>query len=105
MQMLSRYSTRPENNKKFLKKKGNTFLLWVIKPDWFRTMCNASIYKTVLGLFLIFYCFRNWTAFSTSPSPPKQLYPTLTPSILNIQKKAKHRSDILKGLNIMQPVK
>ena len=29
-------------------KKPNTA---IIKPDWFRTMCNASDYKTVLGLF------------------------------------------------------
>ena len=49
-------------------------------------MYNASIYRTVLGLFWIFYCLDNFTVFSTRPSSPRQFYHILTPSLLNISK-------------------
>ena len=56
--MLSRDTTLSENNKKSLNKNGNTFCReLLLKPDWFRIACNASIYKTVLGLFLNFLLF------------------------------------------------
>ena len=105
MQMLSRDSTRPENNKKFLKKKGNTFCCELLNRTGLGQCVMQASTKLCLAFFEFFYSCRKWTAFSTRPSPLKQLYPILTPAILNIWKKAKHRSDILKGLNIMQPVK
>ena len=50
MQMLSRDSTRSENNKKSLNKTGNTFCCELLNRTGLG-QCNASIYKTVLGLF------------------------------------------------------
>ena len=84
MQMMSRDSTRPENNKKSLNKNGNTFCCELLnRTDLGQCVMEAST-KLCLAFFEFFTFLENKRFFSARLSPPRQLYPILTPSILNI---------------------
>ena len=67
-------------------------------------MCHANIYKTVLGLFEFFTVLENIRLFQLDPVPQSNCI-DLNAFDFKYLKKAKHRSDTLNGINIMQPVK
>ena len=81
MQMLSRDSTRPENNKKSLNKNGNTFRFELLNRTGLGQCVMQESTRLCLAFFEFFTVLENRL---TRPSPPKQLHPILTPSILNI---------------------
>ena len=94
MQILSRDSTQPENNKKSINKNDNPFCCELLNRTGLGHCVMQVSRKLCLALFEFFYCFRKQTVFSTRPTFD-----------FKYLKKAKHRSNILNGLNIKQQVK
>ena len=84
MQMLSRDSTRPENNKKSLNKNGNTFCCELLNWTGLGQCVMEASTKLCFAFFEFFTFLENKRVFSARPSPPRQLYSILMPSILNI---------------------
>ena len=84
MQMLSRDSTRSENNKKSLNKNGNTFCCELLNRTALGQCVMQACTKLNLAFFELFTVLENKRFFSTKPSPPRHFYQILTPSLLNI---------------------
>ena len=105
MQMLSRDSTRPENNKKSLNKNGNTFCCELLYRTGLGQCVMQASTRLCLAFFEFFTVLENKRLFQLDLVGPKQLYPILRRFDFKYLKKAKHRSDTLNGINIMQPVK
>ena len=95
MQMLSRDSTWPENNKKSLNKNGNTFCFELLNRTGLGQCVMQESTRLCLAFFEFFAVLENKWPFQLDPVPQSNKY----------LKKAKHRSDTLNGINIMQPVK
>ena len=84
MQMLSRDSTRSENNKKSLNKTGNTFCCELLNRTGLGQCVMEASTKLCLAFVEFFTFLENKPVFSARSSPPRQLYSILMPSILNI---------------------
>ena len=100
MQMLSRDSTRPENNKKSscCELLNRTGLGQCVMPASTK-LCSAFLeFFTVLENKRFFNYAQSPKAFLSDLYAFAFKYPEYL-------KKAKHRSDTLNGINIMQPVK
>ena len=106
MQMLSRDSTRPENNKKSLNKNGNTFCCELLNRTGLGQCVMQSSTKLCLAFFEFFTVLESKiNGFFNKTQSPKAIVSHLNAFDFKDLKKAKHRSDILKGLDIMQLVK
>ena len=104
MQMLSRDSTRPESNKKSLNKSGNTFCCELLNRTGLQQCVMQASTKLCLAFFEFFTVLENKRLFQLDPVP-EAIISHLDAVDFKYLNKARHRSDILKGLNIMQPVK
>ena len=101
MQMLSRDSTRPENNKKSLNKNGNTFCCELLNRTG-QCVMQAST-RLCLAFFEFFTVLENQRFFQTQS--PKAILSHLNAFAFKYLKNANHRRDMLNGLDTMQPVK
>ena len=104
MQMLSRDSTRPENNKKSLNKNGNTFCCELLNRTRLGQCVMQASTRLCLAFFEFFTVLENKWLFQLDPVPQSNLS-HLNAFNFKYLKKAKPKSDTLNGINIMQPVK
>ena len=102
--MLSRDSTRPENNKKSLNKNGNTFCRELLNRTGLGQCVMQASARLCLAFFEFFTVLENKRLFQLDPVP-QAIVSQLNAFDFKYLKKAKHRSDTLNGINIMQPVK
>ena len=98
--MLSRDCTRPENNKLSL----DTFCCELLNRTGLGQCVMQASTKLCLAFFGFFTVFENKRFFQLDPVP-KAVLSHLDAFAFNYFTKAKHRSDVLIDLNIMQPVK
>ena len=68
MQILSRDSTQPENNKKSINKNDNPFFCELLNRTGLGHCVMQVSRKLCLAQFEFFYYFRKQTVFSTRPT-------------------------------------
>ena len=82
MQMLSRDSTRPENNKKSLNENGNTFCCELLNQTGLGECVMQASTKLCLAFFEFFTVLENKRLFQLDPVSQSNCIPCiLTPSI------------------------
>ena len=76
MQMLSRNSTRPENNKKFLNKNGNTFCCELLNRTGLGQRVKQASTRPYLAFFEFFTVLENKRLFQLDPVPQSNCIPS-----------------------------
>ena len=76
MQMLSRDSTRPQNNKKFLKKKATLFCCESLNRTGLGQCVMQASTKLCLAFFEFFTVLENKRLFQLDPVPQSNCIPS-----------------------------
>ena len=76
MQMLSRDSTRPENNKKSLNENGNTFCCELLNQTGLGECLMQASTKLCLAFFEFFTVLENKRLFQLDPVPQSNCIPS-----------------------------
>ena len=76
MQMLSRDSTRPENNKKSLNKNGNTFCCDLLNPTGLGQCAKQASTRLCLAFLDFLTVLENKRLFQLDPVPQRNCIPS-----------------------------